>query len=70
MSFVNCFSMDWDSQVVEVDLSTITSDCSGPKTAKDRVPFDQLKEDFQRCLENLDSTRVSHLTTFWHFSLP
>ncbi|XP_065938353.1 cytoplasmic aconitate hydratase isoform X1 [Magallana gigas] len=40
------------SQVVELDLSTVTSCCSGPKRPHDKVPVSEMKVDFNTCLNN------------------
>lgn len=38
------------SQVLELDLSTVTPSVSGPKRPHDRVPFSDFKSDFLNCL--------------------
>lgn len=38
------------SQVLELDLGTVTPSVSGPKRPHDRVPFSEFKQDFQACL--------------------
>ncbi|ELU03714.1 hypothetical protein CAPTEDRAFT_153788 [Capitella teleta] len=40
------------SEVVELDLSTVVSCCSGPKRPHDRVPVAEMKSDFLQCLSN------------------
>ncbi len=40
------------SQVVELDLGSITPSVSGPKRPHDRVPVSEMKQDFQQCLTN------------------
>ncbi|XP_054725017.1 cytoplasmic aconitate hydratase-like isoform X2 [Uloborus diversus] len=40
------------SQVVTLDLSTVVSSVSGPKRPHDRVPVQEMKQDFQDCLVN------------------
>ncbi|XP_069103381.1 cytoplasmic aconitate hydratase-like isoform X2 [Argopecten irradians] len=40
------------SQIVELDLSTIVSCCSGPKRPHDKVAVTDMKTDFQACLNN------------------
>lgn len=40
------------TQVVELDLSTITPSLSGPKRPQDRVPVSEMKTDFKQCLAN------------------
>lgn len=40
------------SQVVEMDLSTVTSSVSGPKRPHDRVAVSTMKKDFAECLTN------------------
>jgi len=40
------------SQVVELDLSTVTSSVSGPKRPHDRVSVSDMKRDFTECLSN------------------
>ncbi|XP_054162608.1 cytoplasmic aconitate hydratase-like isoform X2 [Oppia nitens] len=40
------------SQVIELDLGSITPSVSGPKRPHDRVSVSQMKEDFQQCLTN------------------
>jgi len=40
------------SQVVELDLGSITPSVSGPKRPQDRVPVSEMKQDFQQCLTN------------------
>ena len=39
-------------QVYQLDLSTVVSSMSGPKRPHDRVPVTDMKEDFQKCLDN------------------
>ena len=39
-------------QVFELDLSTVVASMSGPKRPHDRVPVADMKEDFQKCLDN------------------
>ena len=39
-------------QVFELDLSTVVASMSGPKRPHDRVPVSEMKEDFQKCLDN------------------
>ena len=39
-------------QVHELDLSTVVPCVSGPKRPQDRVSVSELKEDFQKCLDN------------------
>ena len=39
-------------QIVELDLSTVVSCCSGPKRPHDRVAVTDMKEDFNQCLIN------------------
>ena len=38
--------------MVELDLSTVVSSCSGPKRPHDRVAVTDMKSDFQQCLRN------------------
>lgn len=38
------------SQILELDLSTVTPSVSGPKRPHDRVPFSDFKTDFLNCL--------------------
>jgi aconitate hydratase len=38
------------SQVLELDLSTVSPSVSGPKRPHDRVPFSEFKKDFIECL--------------------
>ena len=40
------------SQVVELDLGTVTPSMSGPKRPHDRVAVTDMKSDFQTCLTN------------------
>ncbi|OWF36373.1 cytoplasmic aconitate hydratase-like isoform X2 [Mizuhopecten yessoensis] len=40
------------SQIVELDLSTIVSCCSGPKRPHDKVAVTDMKTDFKACLNN------------------
>ena len=40
------------TQVVELDLSTITPSLSGPKRPQDRVAVSEMKVDFEQCLIN------------------
>ena len=40
------------SQVVELDLSTVVSSCSGPKRPHDRVAVTDMKPDFEQCLRS------------------
>jgi len=40
------------SKVVELDLSTVVSSCSGPKRPHDRVAVTDMKSDFEQCLRN------------------
>lgn len=40
------------TQVVELDLNTITPSLSGPKRPQDRVPVSDMKTDFEQCLTN------------------
>ncbi|XP_006629784.1 cytoplasmic aconitate hydratase [Lepisosteus oculatus] len=47
----NDTSQDPDfTQVVDLDLSTVVSCCSGPKRPQDKVPVLDMKEDFKNCL--------------------
>lgn len=39
------------SQVVELDLATVVSSCSGPKRPHDRVAVSEMKSDFDKCLK-------------------
>lgn len=47
------------SHIIELDLATIQSCCSGPKRAQDKVVCSQMKEDFMSCLSSPVSTKVS-----------
>ena len=38
--------------MVELDLSTVVSSCSGPKRPHDRVAVTDMKSDFEQCLRN------------------
>ena len=38
-------------QVVELDLATVVSSCSGPKRPHDRVAVSEMKSDFDKCLK-------------------
>ncbi|ESP05520.1 hypothetical protein LOTGIDRAFT_181349 [Lottia gigantea] len=40
------------SQIVELDLGSVVSCCSGPKRPHDKVPVSDMKTDFQNCLDN------------------
>eukprot|EP00112_Aurelia_sp_Birch-Aquarium-sp1_P012564 Seg2640.2 transcript_id=Seg2640.2/GoldUCD/mRNA.D3Y31 product="Cytoplasmic aconitate hydratase" protein_id=Seg2640.2/GoldUCD/D3Y31 len=40
------------SKVVELDLETVVSSCSGPKRPHDRVAVSDMKSDFECCLKN------------------
>lgn len=40
------------SQVLELDLSSVTPSVSGPKRPHDRVPFSEFKQDFLSCLSS------------------
>lgn len=40
------------SEILELDLSTICPSVSGPKRPQDRVPFNELKQDFLSCLQS------------------
>ncbi|XP_065063994.1 cytoplasmic aconitate hydratase-like isoform X2 [Rhopilema esculentum] len=40
------------SQIVELDLATVVSSCSGPKRPHDRVAVSEMKTDFEYCLSN------------------
>lgn len=40
------------TQVLELDLSTVTPSVSGPKRPHDRVPFSDFKQDFLSCLSS------------------
>lgn len=40
------------SEVVELDLGTVVPSLSGPKRPHDRVSVSEMKEDFQKCLDN------------------
>ncbi|MBN3317019.1 ACOC hydratase, partial [Atractosteus spatula] len=47
----NDTSQDPDfTQVVDLDLTTVVSCCSGPKRPQDKVPVLDMKEDFKNCL--------------------
>ena len=39
-------------QVFELDLATVVPSLSGPKRPHDRVSLSDMKEDFQKCLDN------------------
>ncbi|XP_042904296.1 cytoplasmic aconitate hydratase isoform X2 [Parasteatoda tepidariorum] len=60
------------SQVVELDLSTVVSSVSGPKRPHDRVPVQDMKQDFKSCLINkvgfkgfgLDQSKLSTTVPF------
>ncbi|KAL4216446.1 Aconitate hydratase mitochondrial [Mactra antiquata] len=43
------------SQVIEMDLSTVTPCCSGPKRPHDKVAVAEMKDDFKQCLNNKPS---------------
>lgn len=45
-------------QIVELDLSTVVSCCSGPKLPHDKVPVTEMKQDFEACLENKVGRKV------------
>lgn len=40
------------SEVITLDLATVVSSVSGPKRPHDRVPVDDMKNDFNQCLTN------------------
>ena len=40
------------TQSIELDLSTVVPSLSGPKRPHDRVSLSEMKEDFQKCLDN------------------
>ena len=40
------------TQSIELDLSTVVPSLSGPKRPHDRVALSEMKEDFQKCLDN------------------
>eukprot|EP00794_Sanderia_malayensis_P004044 gene4044-4594_t len=40
------------TKVVELDLATVVSSCSGPKRPHDRVAVSDMKSDFEQCLKN------------------
>lgn len=56
---VKMYRLDYDdinedpefSQTYELDLSTVTPSVSGPKRPHDRVPFNEMKSDFEECLK-------------------
>jgi aconitate hydratase len=48
------------SEIVELDLSTVVSCCSGPKRPHDRVPVAEMKSDFLQCLANKTGFKVWH----------
>ncbi|KAK3096001.1 hypothetical protein FSP39_021854 [Pinctada imbricata] len=51
--FRNYANQDEDpnfSQVIELDLGTVVSCCSGPKRPHDKVPVSEMKTDFTSCL--------------------
>ena len=47
--------------VIELDLSTVTPCCSGPKRPHDKVPVTDMKTDFMQCLNNKAGFKVSSL---------
>lgn len=51
------------SHIIELDLTTIQSCCSGPKRAQDKVVCSQMKEDFLSCLSSPVSTKGFGVTT-------
>lgn len=48
------------TQVVTLDLSTITSSLSGPKRPQDRVSLEDMKNDFKHCLVNKVSSFLQY----------
>ena len=46
-------------QSIELDLSTVVPSLSGPKRPHDRVALNEMKEDFQKCLDNKVSIAVT-----------
>ena len=49
------------TQSIELDLSTVVPSLSGPKRPHDRVSLSEMKEDFQKCLDNKVSSCHSNL---------
>ncbi|KAG8181414.1 hypothetical protein JTE90_023577 [Oedothorax gibbosus] len=60
------------SEVVELDLGSVVSSVSGPKRPHDRVPVQEMKQDFQSCLTSkvgfkgfgLDTQKLSTTVPF------
>ena len=48
-------------QIFELDLSSVTPCCSGPKRPHDKVAVADMKTDFSECLKNKASFKVSKL---------
>ena len=40
------------SEIVELDLATVTPCISGPKRPQDKIAVDDLKNEFKKCLTN------------------
>ena len=56
-------------QSIELDLSTVVPSLSGPKRPHDRVALNEMKEDFQKCLDNKVSSCNSSFTFHTQLSL-
>ena len=54
---------------LESDISTMRSSLTGPKRPHDRVALSEMKENFQKCLDNKVSSCNSNFTVSYTIEL-